>query len=95
MKAFETLDQLTTPDGRRLTLHHRDGDYFVYLDGEELMSTRAPGSERALAELACEGLGERPRVLIGGLGLLQGPLPRVLNRQLQPFYPSCFLERQR
>ena len=69
MKAFETLDRFTTPDGRALTFHRRDGDYFVYLDGEELMSTRAPGSERALAELACEGLGERPRVLIGGLGL--------------------------
>ena len=69
MKAFETLDRFKTPDGRELTFHRRDGDYFVYLDGEELMSTRAPGSEKALAELACEGLGERPRVLIGGLGL--------------------------
>ena len=69
MKAFETLDQFSTPDGRQLTLHRRDGDYFVYLDGEELMSSRAPDSERALAELACEGLKGRPRVLIGGLGL--------------------------
>ena len=69
MKPFETLARTTTPDGRQLTFHRRDADYFVYLDGEELMSTRAPGSERALAELACEGLGERPRVLIGGLGL--------------------------
>ena len=69
MKAFETLDRLTTPDGRQLTFHRRDGDYYVYLDGDELMSTRAPGSERALAELACDGLEGRPRVLIGGLGL--------------------------
>ncbi len=69
MKAFETLDRFTTPDGRELTFHRRDGDYFVYLDGDELMSSRAPGSERALAELACDGLGDRPRVLIGGLGL--------------------------
>jgi spermidine synthase len=73
VKAFETLDQLATPEGMELTLHRRDGDYFVYLDGDELMSSRAPGSERALAELACGGLGEvpggRPRVLIGGLGL--------------------------
>ena len=69
MKAFETLDRFTTPEGQELTLHRRDGDYFVYLDGDELMSSRAPGSERALAELACDGLGGRPRVLIGGLGL--------------------------
>ena len=69
MKAFETLDRFTTPDGQELTFHRRDGDYFVYLDGDELMSSRAPGSERALAELACDGLSGRPRVLIGGLGL--------------------------
>ncbi len=69
MKAFETIDRWVTPDGRELTFHRRDGDHFVYLDGDELMSTRAPGSERALAELACAGLAGRPRVLIGGLGL--------------------------
>ncbi len=69
MKAFETLDRFTTPDGQELTFHRRDGDYFVYLDGDELMSSRAPGSERALAELACGELKGKPRVLIGGLGL--------------------------
>lgn len=69
MKAFETLDRFTTPDGQELTFHRRDGDHFVYLDGDELMSSRAPGSERALAELACGDLRGRPRVLIGGLGL--------------------------
>ena len=53
-----------------LTLNRRDGDFFLYLEGEELMSTRAPGTEVALAELGCEGLESgRPRVLIGGLGL--------------------------
>jgi len=69
LKAFETLDRFQTPDGQELTFHRRDGDYFVYLDGDELMSSRAPGSETALAGLVCCGLGERPRVLIGGLGL--------------------------
>lgn len=69
MKAFETLDRFTTPDGQELTLHRRDRDYFVYLDGEELMSSRAPGSEQALAEIGCGDLEGRPRVLIGGLGL--------------------------
>ena len=71
MRPFETLDHVTTSEGRRLTLHHRDGDYFINLDGEELMASREPGSERALAELGCGHLGAtaRPRVLIGGLGL--------------------------
>jgi len=69
VKVFETLDRFTTPAGQELTLHRRDGDYFVHLDGDELMSSRAPGSERELARLACGGLRGRPRVLIGGLGL--------------------------
>lgn len=71
MRTFDTLDRATTPDGRSLTLHHRDGDFYIYLDGEELMSTRATGSEEMLAELGCRELAaaDRPRVLIGGLGL--------------------------
>lgn len=71
MRPFETLASFTTPDGRRLTLHRRDGDFFIYLDGDELMSSRAHGSETALAALTCSDLAEihRPRVLIGGLGL--------------------------
>ncbi len=69
MKPFEILGRFTTPDGQELTFHRRDEDFFVYLDGEELMSSRAPGSEIALADLACGQLGPRARVLIGGLGL--------------------------
>ena len=71
MRPFETLESVTTTEGRRLTLHHRDGDYFIDLDGHELMSTRSPGSESELATLACRGLARAAscRVLIGGLGL--------------------------
>lgn len=70
MRPFEILASTRTPDGDVLTLHRRDGDFFLYLEGEELMSTRAPGTEVALAEIGCEGLpASRPRVLIGGLGL--------------------------
>lgn len=71
MKVFEKLDSVVTPDGQDLTLHRRGRDYFVYLGGEELMSTRQPDSERRLAELGCEHLpaSASPRVLIGGLGL--------------------------
>ena len=71
MKPFETLDSFDTPDGKRLTLHHHDGDYLISLDGQELMSTRVHGSETALGTLGCEGIGriKKPRVLIGGLGM--------------------------
>jgi len=70
MRPFETLHSTKTPDGTRLSLHHRDGEYFIHLNGEELMSTRRTGSESALAALACQKLPDRrhPRVLIGGLG---------------------------
>jgi spermidine synthase len=70
MKPFETLGEFTTPEGHRLTLHRRTRDYYLYFDGEELMSTRRPASESALATLACRYLPDtkRPRVLIGGLG---------------------------
>ncbi len=71
MRPFETLDTFITPGGQRLSLHHRDGDYFIDLDGHELMSTRVHASETALGKLACAGLAraKQPRVLIGGLGL--------------------------
>jgi spermidine synthase len=71
VKPFETLDSTVTAEGRKLTLHRRESDYFIYLDGEELMSTRRHHSESVLASAALEELGrrERPRLLIGGLGL--------------------------
>jgi spermidine synthase len=71
MKPFETLDTHITEEGQRLTLNHRDGDYFIDLDGHELMSTRVHSSESALGVLACKRLIgiRKPRVLIGGLGL--------------------------
>lgn len=71
MRPIETLAVAATPDGRRLTLHHRAGEFFLQLDGEEVMSSRSSASESALAELGCSGLANRrcPRLLIGGLGL--------------------------
>ncbi len=71
MKPFETLASTRTADGLALTLHRREDDYFIHLDGEELMSTRRSHSEAALAGIALRELGrvERPVILIGGLGL--------------------------
>lgn len=71
MKPFETLAETTTAEGRRLTLHRHDVDFFIHLDGDELMSTRRHHSEAMLAEAAVRELGStaRPKILIGGLGL--------------------------
>ena len=71
MKRDELLASTTTPDGMRLTLSLRAGDYDIEVDGQGLMSTRATASEKALADLAAQELTDNshPRVLIGGLGL--------------------------
>lgn len=71
MKKPELLAKTTTPDGQRMTLTQHAGDYYIEVDGMTLMSTRAPGSEEALAALTAREIREksRPRVLIGGLGL--------------------------
>jgi spermidine synthase len=62
---------VVTPDRRELVLERRGDLYTILVDGEELMASRASGSERALAELALAALGPRPapRLLIGGLGM--------------------------
>ncbi len=67
---FTTVDSVRTAGGHELTLYRHQSDFYIYLDGSELMSSRAHGSESALAELTCRNLAAaRPRVLIGGLGL--------------------------
>ncbi len=70
MKPTEVLARDSTPDGEELVLSRRDGVYLLAVDGRELMSSRAHGSEEALARLALEPLAGRrtPRVLVGGLG---------------------------
>jgi len=71
VKPFRTLAETRTPDGSRFTLHEHDGDFFLKLNGRQLMSTTATTSELLLAQLSCDGLRGRAdtRVLIGGLGL--------------------------
>ena len=70
MKPTETLARDTTPEGEELVLLRRDSVYTLRVNGMELMSSRAHGSEEALAKLACDAIARRiqPRVLIGGLG---------------------------
>lgn len=71
MLPLETLGRVTTADGKELVLYHRDGVFHIRIDGLELMSSRAHGSEQMLARLACDRIEgvTGPRMLIGGLGL--------------------------
>ncbi|WP_102959084.1 spermidine synthase [Mangrovicella endophytica] len=65
------LDTASVPGGAELKLMRRGGEFSIMLGTNELMNSRLSGSERALATLACEALGDRPkpRLLIGGLGM--------------------------
>lgn len=71
MKPQRLLDKLTTPDGYKLVLYERAGVWSIRVNGYDLMSSWAHGSEEALATLACDRLSEtvKTRVLIGGLGM--------------------------
>lgn len=71
MLPLEILGRHRFPDGRELVLYHRDGTFQIRIDGLELMTSRAHGSEEALARLASEALGctPAPRILVGGLGM--------------------------
>jgi spermidine synthase len=72
MKQWTLLDTAQIPnDGRELRLLQRGAEFSIKLDNGELMSSRVRGSEEALARLGCAKIEarERPRVLIGGLGM--------------------------
>src|SRR3712207_1765216 len=66
------LDTAKIPgDGGELRLKKRGAEFSIMLGSNELMNSRLSGSEEALAELSCRKLRdrERPRILIGGLGM--------------------------
>jgi spermidine synthase len=70
MKPQLTIDRSTTPDGKEIILYERDGVFTIRVDGLELMSSRAHGSEEAMAALALAEVGaESPHILVGGLGM--------------------------
>ena len=72
MIPWELIECAQVPgDGGEICLFRRGGEFSIRVNGQELMNSRAHGSEEALAELACErisGCGS-PRLLIGGLGM--------------------------
>ena len=70
MKPFRNLAQTRTPDGSVFSLHEHDGEFFLKLNGRQLMSTTSTVSELLLAQLPCARLRGKAGacVLIGGLG---------------------------
>jgi spermidine synthase len=90
------LDTAQMPDGGgELRLLRRGGEFSIRLGHYELMNSRLSGSEEALATLACDRVRsrERPRILIGGLGMgftlraalaALGPNARVVVAELVP-----------
>ncbi len=69
MIAWETIDRARAPDGVPLVLARRGDEWVVRAAGRVLMSSRAHGSEEALATLALARAVQPRRVLVGGLGL--------------------------
>ncbi len=73
MKRVKLLDTAPIPNNSGELGLYEHGDDFVIkiVNGQDLMSTRTHGSADALAEIACTEVAgrERPRVLIGGLGM--------------------------
>jgi spermidine synthase len=67
------LDTAPIPgDGGELGLYQHGEDFLIkVVGGQDLMTTRTHGSADALAEITCTEVAgrERPRVLIGGLGM--------------------------
>ncbi len=95
MIPFRNLAETRAPDGSRFSLHEHDGEYFLKLNGRQLMGSNSTVSERLLADLACSFRKhvEAPCVLIGGLGLgfslrrvldITGPMASIQVAELLP-----------
>lgn len=71
MKPRLKLAATRTPDGSELALYQHDRDFFIEVNGQDLMNSRHHESELELARLGCAHLSGRPApaVLIGGLGM--------------------------
>jgi spermidine synthase len=71
MKPRVKIATTQTPDGGEMVLYQHGRDFFIKINGEELMNSRQHESELELARLGCAHLAGRkaPSILIGGLGM--------------------------
>jgi spermidine synthase len=93
---WELLDTTTVPGTEtEMSLHRRGEVYSIRVGGAELMNNWIYGMDCALAEFGCAAMADRdrPRVLIGGLGMgftlartlaLLGPGSEVVVAELVP-----------
>ncbi|MBK1833184.1 hypothetical protein [Roseibacillus ishigakijimensis] len=95
MKPTTNVAETRAPDGAHFRLIEHDGEYYLYMNDRQVMSTKMTYSERMLADYGCDFRGTRPgcRVLVGGLGLgfslrraleLTGPDSRCEVAELLP-----------
>ncbi len=71
MKPTTKVAETTAPDGAVFALYEHDGQFYLYMNTRQVMSTTLTHSELMLADVGCT-LSKPPkkqRVLIGGLGL--------------------------
>jgi spermidine synthase len=71
VRPWKTVERVKTPEGPLELRQRGERDFLITIDGRILMTSVAHRSEDALAAIACAPLAgrERPRVLIGGLGM--------------------------
>jgi len=71
MKPRVKIAAARTPDGGEVELYQHDRDFWIKINGQDLMHSRQHESELELARLGCAHLvgSKKPSVLIGGLGL--------------------------
>ena len=70
-RPWETVDAVETEEGRLELRRRSESDWVITVTGRVLMSSMAHLTEVAVAGMACREVAgrERPRVLIGGLGM--------------------------
>ena len=71
MKPKVRIASVRTPDGGEMALFQHDHDFWITINGQDLMLSRQHESEQELARLGCAHLAGRkaPSILIGGLGM--------------------------
>jgi spermidine synthase len=71
MKPTTNVADTHAPDGAHFRLIEHDGDYYLYMNDRQVMSTRLSYSERMLADVGCQFADGRKkaRILVGGFGL--------------------------
>jgi spermidine synthase len=71
MKPTTPVADTRAPDGAHFRLIEHDGDYYLYMNDRQVMSTRLSYSERMLADIGCDFSDGRKkaRILVGGFGL--------------------------